>query len=91
MDIKLLEGFHEKNLMYLYIVSLISADNLLTAKDCEKSIKYLKELEELIPQTSIPEEKKEEYLKFCEESLEICERDKRMFEDRLNDEEEVQP
>jgi hypothetical protein len=59
---------------------LISSDTLLTVKDCENSITRLKELLEVIPQSDLTDEEKEKTINFCNEGIEICERDKKELE-----------
>ena len=85
-DKDFIEKVNEDGLIYLILVSLISADTLLTAEDCETSIEYLKELQENIPLTSLPDSKKEEYLEFCKKGLDICEGDLLRFKNQQNDE-----
>ena len=66
MDKELLEKLYKNNLLYLVLVSLISADTLISIEDCEKSWKSMVELEKLLPETDIPEEEKikiKEYIK----------------------------
>lgn len=87
---ELIESLDKNELLNFCLVSLISADTLLTAKDCENAIEHINKFKKLIPQTSFSDEKKENYLKFCEDCLEICERDKKIFEGNYDDEEEVQ-
>lgn len=76
----LLNKLKESGMLYFFLVSLISADTLVTVKDCESSIAMLKELLEVIPQSNLTDEEKEKTIQFCEEGLEICERDKKNLE-----------
>ena len=41
---KWLEGLEKGGLLYVYLVSLISADGLLTVEDCEESLKEIQNL-----------------------------------------------
>ncbi len=66
MDKELLEKLYKNNLLYLVLVSLISADTLISIENCEKSLESMVELEKLLPETDIPEEEKikiKEYIK----------------------------
>lgn len=66
MDKELLENLYKNNLLNLVLVSLISADTLISMEDCEKSWKSMVELEKSLPETDIPEEEKikiKEYIK----------------------------
>ena len=66
MDKELLEKLYKNNLLNLVLVSLISADTLISIEDCEKSWESMVELEKLLPETDIPEEEKikiKEYIK----------------------------
>lgn len=76
----LLNKLKESGMLYFFLVSLISSDTLLTAKDCENSITRLKELLEVIPQSDLTDEEKEKTINFCNEGIEICERDKKELE-----------
>lgn len=70
----------------LLFVSLISSDTLLSSKDCEKSIEYIKEMKEALPKSELTEEKKNKYLDFCNQGLEICERDLKTFKEQEENE-----
>ena len=66
MDKELLENLYKNNLLNLVLVSLISADTLISMEDCEKSWKSMVELEKSLPEADIPEEEKikiKEYIK----------------------------
>jgi len=76
----LLNKLKESGMLYFFLVSLISSDTLLTVKDCENSITRLKELLEVIPQSDLTDEEKEKTINFCNEGIEICERDKKELE-----------
>lgn len=76
----LLNRLKESGMLYFFLVSLISSDTLLTVKDCENSITRLKELLEVIPQSDLTDEEKEKTINFCNEGIEICERDKEKLE-----------
>lgn len=77
---ELIETLHENGMMYLYLVSLISADTLISVENCDKSIHQLKLIMDNLPSSNIPDDKKSEYLDYCKDGLLICERDKKNLE-----------
>lgn len=77
---ELIETLHENGMMYLYFVSLISADTLISVENCDKSIHQLKLIMDNLPSSNIPDDKKSEYLDYCKDGLLICERDKKNLE-----------
>lgn len=73
---ELIESLHESGMMYLYLVSLISADTLISVENCEKSIHQLKMVRDNLGDANIPDVDKVKYMKYCADGLLICERDK---------------
>ena len=55
---KWLEGLEKGGLLYVYLVSLISADGLLTVEDCEESLKEIDYCLEILPENDIKDKKK---------------------------------
>lgn len=55
---KWLEGLEKEGLLYLYLVSLISADELLTVKDCEESLREIDYCLEILPENNIKDREK---------------------------------
>lgn len=55
---KWMEGLEKEGLLYLYLVSLISADSLLTVEDCEESLKEIDYCLEILPENDIKDKKK---------------------------------
>ena len=76
MDKELLEKLYKNNLLYLVLVSLISADTLISIEDCEKSWKSMVELEKLLPETDIPEEEKIKIKEYIKKGFSIIKREK---------------
>lgn len=75
MDAKFIKELYENGFWYLYLVSLISSDTLLTVEDCERSMSQVLELEKVLPYADIPEEDKKKGMKYIERSKKIIERD----------------
>ncbi len=82
--VNLLNKLKENGLIWLYLVSLISADNLLCPEDCDRAINLLNETIKAIPETNFTDEEKEKILKRCNNGLEICEADKKEFLKNIN-------
>lgn len=55
---KWLEGLEKEGLLYLYLVSLISADSLLTVEDCEESLREIENCLEILPENDIKDREK---------------------------------
>lgn len=72
---EMVERLIECDMLNFVIVSTISADALLCAKDCEESIKALTELEGVISEMDC----KDKYLPYIRDGLDICRRDLEMF------------
>lgn len=64
---------------YFFFASLISADALLTAKDCEKSIKVMMFIKKHIDYLCDKEEEKKETLRYVNRGLKIAKRDLNEF------------
>lgn len=58
MSNKCLENLEKSGFLYLYLVSLISADSLLTVEDCEESLKEIDFCLEILPENDIKDKKK---------------------------------
>ena len=80
----LVETLHANGMMYFYLVSLISADTLVSAENCEKSIYQLNLVIESLADAEIPDVDKEKYLDYCKKGIEICENDKKNFLKNIN-------
>lgn len=61
---KIIEEICEGGTEYLFLVSLISSDNILTVEDAENGLKYIEESEKAVKGADIPNEKKEEFYTF---------------------------
>ncbi|MBR6516923.1 MAG: hypothetical protein IKT40_08835 [Bacilli bacterium] len=72
-----LERLQKDKFLDFYLVSLISSDTLLTVEDCEKSLKKILELKELIKTANIDD--KERYEKFINDGEKIILRDMEML------------
>ena len=55
---KWMEGLEKEGLLYLYLVSLVSADSLLTIDDCEESLKEIEYCLEILPENDIKDKEK---------------------------------
>lgn len=55
---KWLEGLEKEGLLYLYLVSLISADELLTVEDCKESLREIDYCLEILPENNIKDREK---------------------------------
>ena len=55
---KWLEGLEKEGLLYLYLVSLVSADSLFTVEDCEESLKEIDYCLEILPENDIKDKDK---------------------------------
>lgn len=55
---KWMEGLEKEGLLYLYLVSLVSADSLLTIEDCEESLKEIEYCLEILPENDIKDKEK---------------------------------
>ena len=80
---RFLKGLSETGLFPMYLISLISADTLLTVEDCNRSEAELLELQEAIPDSEI--EKKEYWLERVGDSLKIVRENRKIFEKALKD------
>ena len=66
---KWLEGLEKGGLLYVYLVSLISADELLTVEDCEESLKEIDYCLEILPENDIKD--KENVVKLMVENFNL--------------------
>lgn len=74
---------NNKDLIWLLLGSLISADTLISPEACKNSINMLNELSESIGNVSdnlYSQEEKERIQKYCSDGLEICRQDLENFE-----------
>lgn len=55
---KWMEGLEKEGLLYLYLVSLISADELLSVEDCEESLREIDYCLEILPENDIKDKEK---------------------------------
>ena len=64
---------------YLFLVSLISSDNIRSVKDAERSLAYIDEVEEALEKASIGESKKMEFREYIKKGREILNADIERF------------
>lgn len=64
---------------YLFLVSLISSDNIRNVKDAERSLAYIDEVEEALKSASIGESKKMEFREYIKKGREILHADIERF------------
>lgn len=81
---ELLNKFKDNGLVWYYLGALVSADNLLTVEDCDRAIVLLNDTIKAIPETDFSEEDKDKLIKYCNDSIEICESDKKEFLKNIN-------
>lgn len=74
---KFLEGLEKGGLLYFYLVSLISSESLLSAEDCEESLKEIDYCLEILPENDIKDKEKIE--KMLIDGKEIVLRDLESF------------
>ena len=53
-----LEGLEKAGLLYMYLVSLVSSDELLTVEDCEETLKELDYCLEILPENNLQDSEK---------------------------------
>ena len=82
-SIKKLAGFIDEitgnGLEYMFLVSMISSDNILTIEDAEKSLEEIENVEKALPLTSIPNNKKEEFEEYIKKGRKILNADIERF------------
>ena len=64
---------------YLFLASLISSDNIRDAKDAERSLAYIDEVEEALKKASIGESKKMEFREYIKKGRDILNADIERF------------
>ena len=64
---------------YIFLVSLISSDNIRSVKDAERSLAYIDEVEEALKSASIGESKKMEFREYIKKGREILHADIERF------------
>lgn len=79
---KWLEGLEKGGLLYVYLVSLISSDGLLTVEDCEESLKEIDYCLEILPENDIKD--KEKIKKMLLDGKEIVLRDMEILKNESN-------
>lgn len=82
--VNLLNKLKEKDMIWFYIGSLISADSLLCPEDCDRAISLLNDTINAVPETDFTDEDKEKILEYCRNGIEICEADKKEFLKNIN-------
>lgn len=71
----------KNKLEYLFLVSLISSDNIREIKDAERSLEYIDEVEEALKTASIPESKKMEFEEYIKKGRDILNADIERFKE----------
>lgn len=69
----------ESDVRYLYLVTLISADTLLSVEDCEKSLEKLNFIKTNIDLIETDDDTKKETIKYVNKALKIVKRDLKEF------------
>lgn len=69
----------EEKIIFL-VGMLMSSGNIFTKEDCESNIKTYEKIITDLESSSIPEEKKKEYLELCKNGIEVLNRDIEEFE-----------
>lgn len=75
-----LEGLEKGGMLYFYLVSLISSDSLLSAEDCEESLREIDFCLEILPENDIKD--REKIKQMLIDGKEIVLRDLEMFKNQ---------
>lgn len=75
---KFIETANEEDMNFLF-VSLISADTLMSKEDCDRNMKTLNAICDALKTCDISKERRDKWLKFCEDGKEIIIRDTEFF------------
>ena len=75
-DNKWLEGLEKGGLLYFYLVSLISSDELITEEDCDESLREIEHCLEILPENNIQNKEKIEEMLIQGKEIVIKEREK---------------
>lgn len=81
-DRKLLEKLAEKDLLYFFLVSLISSDSLFTVKECEESLEMIDFCLDILSENDIKDKEKIEEMLL--DGKEIVLRDMEHFKEQEN-------
>lgn len=76
------------NLRYLYMVSLISSDNIIDIASCDKSLESINFILNNIDLFDIDEKIRKEVIKYLKKGLRIIKRDRKTFIESLKKEKE---
>lgn len=68
---EIIESLSKNGMIEFFITSLINADSLHTLEDYEKSMKIVKEMQDMLPFAKIDEEERATIAKFLNESENI--------------------
>jgi len=66
-------------LEYMFMVSLISSDNIRTIEEAEQSLDFIDEVEEAVKASNLTKEKKEEFENYITEGRSILKADIERF------------
>lgn len=77
---------NNENLRYLYMVSLISSDNIIDLASCDKSLKSINFVLNHIELFDIDEKVRKEVVKHLKKGLRIIKRDRKTFVEILKEE-----
>lgn len=77
-------AINSKELRYLFMVSLISSDNLIDVESCKANIADMSFIKDNIDLITTDDEIKKETLKYINDGLKIAKRDLKCFEKSKN-------
>ena len=69
---KLIKNIKDKDLLYFFMGSAISADTLLSNEACEKSKELLQLIIETTPELDLSEEERNKIIDYCNRGIDIC-------------------
>lgn len=81
MDKEFVKDLCDKELEYMFLCSLISADNVNSEKDANDMLNYLAEFEEALNESDVDKTKKDELNHFIKKSRDILNKDIKRFEE----------
>lgn len=75
----IVEKLHKNDMMWFFLVSLISSDTLLSVEDCETSLREITSLKKYLEESNLDEKIKEDYRRYIDDGIEIINRDMKIF------------
>ena len=79
IDGKFIDTICKNKAEYLFLVALISSDNIVSKEDAEKSLEVIDEVEEALKTATISDKKKQEFETYIEKGRSILKDDIEYF------------